>query len=94
MEGCDPEEESFDHVPTSGEVKFPEYSKLFDVLKRFCFSEPEAWNREAQFVVKRIKLKDCAVKSRILRMAMPLPIRDVHVEFDVAFEDLPSVDSY
>jgi len=40
------------------------------------------------------QMKDCAVKSRILRMAMPLPIRDVHVEFDVAFEDLPAVDSY
>jgi len=40
------------------------------------------------------QMKDRAVKSRVLPMAMPLPIRNVHVEFDVAFEDLPAVDSY
>jgi hypothetical protein len=38
MEGADPEEESFDHVPTPLEVRFPEYSILFEVLRRFAYS--------------------------------------------------------
>jgi hypothetical protein len=31
IEGADPEEESFDHVPNPAEVRFPVYSRLFDV---------------------------------------------------------------
>jgi hypothetical protein len=38
MEGAEPEEESFDHVPTPSEVRFPEYSKLFEILRRFAYS--------------------------------------------------------
>jgi hypothetical protein len=41
MEGTEPEEESFDHVPTPSEVRFPEYSKLFEVLRRFVYSGDE-----------------------------------------------------
>jgi hypothetical protein len=35
-EGADPEEESFGHVPTPSEVRFPEYLRLFEVLRRFA----------------------------------------------------------
>jgi hypothetical protein len=31
MEGADAEEESFDHLPTPFEVRFPEYSTLSEV---------------------------------------------------------------
>jgi hypothetical protein len=41
MEGADPEEESFDHLPTPSEVRFPEYSTLFEVLRRFAYSGDE-----------------------------------------------------
>jgi hypothetical protein len=36
-----PEEESFDHVPTPSEVRFLEYSSLFEVLRRFTYSGDE-----------------------------------------------------
>src|SRR5208282_2859382 len=42
MEGADPEEESFDHVPTPSEVQLPRYEKLFDVLRRFVYT---GWGR-------------------------------------------------
>jgi hypothetical protein len=38
MEGADPEEESFDHVPAPSEVRFTEYIRLFDVLRKFAYS--------------------------------------------------------
>jgi hypothetical protein len=41
LEGADPEEESFDHVPTPAEVRFPEYLRLFEVLRRFACSRDE-----------------------------------------------------
>jgi hypothetical protein len=40
-EGADPEEESFDYVPTTSEVWFPEYSTLFEILRRFAYSGDE-----------------------------------------------------
>ena len=41
VDGCGPEEESFDHVPTPSEVRFPAYSRLFEVLRRFAYSGDE-----------------------------------------------------
>jgi hypothetical protein len=41
LEGADPEEESFNHVPTPAEVRFPEYLRLFEVLRRFACSRDE-----------------------------------------------------
>jgi hypothetical protein len=41
MEGAEPEEESFDHVPTPAEVRFPGYARLFEVLRRFAYSGHE-----------------------------------------------------
>jgi hypothetical protein len=38
LEGADPEEKSFDHVPIPAEVEFPEYGRLFEVLRRFAYS--------------------------------------------------------
>jgi hypothetical protein len=37
IEGWEPEEESFDQVPVPSEVRFPEYEKLFEILRRFAF---------------------------------------------------------
>jgi hypothetical protein len=41
VEGEEPESESLAHVPTPSEVRFPEYSILFDVLRRFAYSGDE-----------------------------------------------------
>jgi hypothetical protein len=37
MEGVESEEESFDHVPTPSEARFPGYSTLFEVLRRHAY---------------------------------------------------------
>jgi hypothetical protein len=41
FEGAEPDEESFDHVPTPSELRFPQYSTLFEVLRRFAYSGDE-----------------------------------------------------
>ncbi len=36
-----PEQESFDHVPTTSQTKFARYWRLYEILRRFAYSGDE-----------------------------------------------------
>jgi hypothetical protein len=40
------------------------------------------------------QMQDDSIKCRILRVPVPVPVSDMHVQFDIALENLISVDSY
>ena len=37
------------------------------------------------------QMKDHPIKGRVLRMTVPVPVCNVHVQFDIAFQDLSPV---